>query len=428
MDNVRTTVTGDCLNKTGILITKLTAFLAVFSLIFFATVPSAHAGDKEGKNDEGPSIMDSGILLASGEDGGPTLRIGGALRYNLYLEDYVTDRSVNDRRNFTFDTWRINVNGEASGIKINFEYRFYPTFGTSFIKQGWLGYDFNESTNLQVGVTQVPFGNLTYASHSWWFQNPYYVGLEDDYDMGFKLTHKKNNWSVMLAYFVQPEPNGPANFGPANTARYSYDIVPTANQPNQEVNQFNARVAYTLDHGSLGSSEIGVSGQVGGIYNSVADKTTSRSAFAAHLNGNYGNFNVKAEYIYYNFEPTNAAGDKVDLAKMAAYGVSAYDVASEANMYVIGAAYSVDVDWGPVSNINFYEDYTYTDKVNDAFVDTQQNVLGFMVTAGNVYTYFDIASGKNHPWLTESFGQGLGAGVQDPKWKTRFNINIGYYF
>jgi hypothetical protein len=51
-----------------------------------------------------------------------------------------------------------------------------------------------------------------------------------------------------------------------------------------------------------------------------------------------------------------------------------------------------------------------------------------MITAGNVYTYVDLAMGKNHPWLTDNFGTGLGAGVEEPDWNKRFNINIGYYF
>jgi hypothetical protein len=36
--------------------------------------------------------------------------------------------------------------------------------------------------------------------------------------------------------------------------------------------------------------------------------------------------------------------------------------------------------------------------------------------------------GKNQPWLTDDFGKGLGVGVEDAEWLTRFNINIGYYF
>jgi hypothetical protein len=51
-----------------------------------------------------------------------------------------------------------------------------------------------------------------------------------------------------------------------------------------------------------------------------------------------------------------------------------------------------------------------------------------LISAGPVYTYVDYAMGKNQPWLTGNFGEGLGVGVEDPEWKTRFNINIGYYF
>jgi hypothetical protein len=73
-------------------------------------------------------------------------------------------------------------------------------------------------------------------------------------------------------------------------------------------------------------------------------------------------------------------------------------------------------------------DYTYVDKSNENFYDTQHLIPGFLVTAGNLYTYVDYAMGKNQPWLTDNFGTGLGTGVKDPQWNTRFNINLGYYF
>jgi len=51
-----------------------------------------------------------------------------------------------------------------------------------------------------------------------------------------------------------------------------------------------------------------------------------------------------------------------------------------------------------------------------------------LASMGDMYVYFDIASGLNHPWLTDQFGTGLGQGSNDPRLNTRFNINIGYYF
>lgn len=371
------------------------------------------------------------------------LTIGGALRLNYYHTDYDNSTDPNDTQ-FTFDTWRINVVGQQSGIGINFEYRFYPTFNTHFIKQGWLDYDFSENTQLQVGITQVPFGNLQYNSHNWWFQGGYYVGLEDDHDMGFKLIHNKGKSTIMVAYFVQPEPSGPAygsaSFGYGGSGRYSYDIIPiVGNKPwdyvlgdsgtpqsNQEKNQFNLRYTYDIGHAG-GNSKVGASVQFGQLYNSALNESSSRSAFAAHLDGNYGNFNIKAQYAFMNLNAKDDAGNELDFVYMAAYG-DPYPVATELHLYTLGIAYSWDVDFGPVSNLNFYDDYSYFSKPTSGFNDTQQNVLGVLASLGNVYIYFDVASGYNHPWLTNNFGTGLGQGETDPRLNTRFNINIGYYF
>ncbi len=391
-------------------------------------------------------IFAGGLLsaaLAQSDDDDDFLTIGGALRFNFYHTDYGGGTNPNDTQ-FTFDTWRINVLAQRSGVGLNFEYRFYPTFNTHFIKQGWLEYNFTPKTQIQVGVTQVPFGNLQYNSHNWWFQGPYYVGLEDDHDMGFKLIRHTGNWNIMAAYFIQPEPSGPAygeaSFGIGGPGRYSYDIIPiTGNktwdyvlgpdetpQSNQEKNQFNLRTTYNFEHGS-GNSEIGGSIQYGGIYNIAQDETGSRTAFAAHLDGNYGNFNVKAQYIWLSHDVINDAGESVNFVYMGAYG-DPYAVATEMSMYSLGIAYSWDVDFGPVSNLNFYNNYTLFDKRDEEFFNSHQNVLGVLASLGDVFIYFDIASGKNHPWLTNDFGTGMAQGVEDARINTRFNINIGYYF
>lgn len=125
--------------------------LTLFLLLISAASTFANDGD-EGVEDSGPSIMDSGVLTVANGDSSNYLTIGGALRYNFYLEDYGGSIGESDSQ-FTFDMWRINVEGRAEGININFEYRSYPTFGTHFIKQGWLGYNFSKETNLQLGVT-----------------------------------------------------------------------------------------------------------------------------------------------------------------------------------------------------------------------------------------------------------------------------------
>lgn len=376
-----------------------------------------------------PFIMLQDVTSAqNGQNGDDDyVKVGGALRLNLLLTEYGNGVPGEDDNAFTIDTWRINVNAARSGVRLHFEYRFYPTFSTHFIKSGWLGYDFSDELEFRLGVQQVPFGGLEYASHSWWFQTPYYVGLEDDYDTGFGFFYTKKNWSVAAAYFMEAQPNGAAAFGAPATARYSYDIVPGGNQTNVETNQFNLRFARTLVYES-GSAEAGISLQRGGIYNQVSGDMGHTTAAALHVDADIRRLNIKAQAAWYRHNARDDEGNRVDVVKMAAYGVDAYDVAAEAVIYQVGVSYSLPVDIGPVSDITFYENYAYTKKAESGFYDTQQNVLGFLVTAGMVYTYFDIASGKNHPWLTSDFGQGLGRGRENPRWNTRFNINIGFYF
>jgi len=392
-----------------------------------------------------------GSLVAQDDDG---FTFGGAMRYNIISTSY---NETKTNPEFTWDTWRLNVDGSVSDVDLSFEYRFYPTFGTHFIHHGFLGYGFSDNVYMELGVTQVPFGITTYASHSWWFQGQYYVGLEDDYDMGINFDITPNDkMKLSLSYFRQQEPEGPkfggdVTFGGSGPGRYSYDVVPgtgyyfdgsgnltSASANLRELNQFNARLAYDIASGW----EIGASAQVGGIYNATLDESETGTAFAGHVVGNFGNFNLKAQYMNYNYNAKGDNGEDLAIIQMGAYGYEYFGsglnpgddgfysggVAKEANIIAAGLAYSVPVEWGPISNLQFYVDYTMIDKAEDSFYDTEHLVPGMLVTAGSIYTYVDYAMGKNQPWLTGSFGKGLGTGVEDPDWNTRFNVNIGYYF
>jgi hypothetical protein len=378
----------------------------------------------------------------------PSLHVGGAVRYNMILTSYESEIDANSSQ-FTFDTWRINVlYDNPGGIGLNFEYRFYPTFGTHFIKQGWLDYQISDETEVQLGVTQVPFGNIQYNSHNWWFSLPYYVGLEDDHDMGIKFTRRTDNFQWDFAYFFQAEPEGPsnggdANFGVGGSGRYSYDVVPGGNASLTERNQFNVRGAYQFDGGEFGGSL-----QYGQLYNSALEEFNGQFAAAVHADLNSGNFNIMPQFLYYSMDAVDNSGNDLSTAFMGAYGIP-YEVSSEAWIATLGISYSYDVDWGPITNLNFYNDFSYMQNavgegtttratgdqltLDDNFQPTIQNITGFLVSAGPVFTYFDIAQGVNQPWLTDSFGVGVGPGhedlgIGDSEYNIRFNINVGFYF
>ncbi|WP_297336737.1 hypothetical protein [Algoriphagus sp.] len=381
------------------------------------------------------------------------LKIGGALRLNTiytHFEGQTFPLGTELRNDWTWDTWRINVDSYSDGLQLSFEYRFYPTFNTHFLKYGWIGYRFTPTTNLQFGITQVPFGLLTYASHSWWFTTPYYVGLEDDHQIGFNLTKDYEGWRFNVAYFLLSEPRGTneLSFGVPASARYSYDVVPVPGNTNIERRQLNLRAAKLFKSG-----EIGLSLQTHEVYNQQTSHIGRQFAGAIHYENNWGRWNLKSQALYYNFKDVRDDADtRLSYVQMGAYGFGTYDVAAEAAMYTLGLSYDIPVSWGPVRNIQVYTDYTYMEKFGEIelngtrhrFAPTHMLVPGALVSAGKIYCYVDIAQGRNQPWLSDIFGGnalGTGRGIDYQKpigphnpisekaaWNTRLNINLGYYF
>lgn len=350
------------------------------------------------------------------------LNIGGALRFNAFYKNWDgQEDNQNKYGDLNFDTWRINFSGEARNIGINAEYRFYA--GYSFLKHGYLTFKFSPQTQVQAGLMRVPFGLLPYASHNWFVMMPYYLGLEDDYDIGVKFLHQTEKWDIRGAFYKNAEKGftGSSNA----SSRYSYDIVGV----NEEINQGNLRIAY-----QLGNWELGASGQYGQLYNRQNKEMGWQHAAAVHAEANINRWNIKTEAIHYEYAPSETKGPE-DFVRMGAYDAP-YQVAKKGQLYVGGISYRLPVDWGPFQSLTFYNDFTYFDKAFQAYNNSQMNVAGVMIEAGNVYAYLDAASGQSHPWIGPAWSEALSRGQAEnptvtepgPEWATRLNLNIGYYF
>jgi hypothetical protein len=351
----------------------------------------------------------------------PELKIGGALRFNYNLSSW-KDGQKKRGGDFGYDMFRINAKGAYKGIKLNAEYRLYSEgFGGGMLKQGWLGYNFNEHDQVHLGLTQVPFGIQQYNSHNWFFNLTYYVGMEDDHDMGIKYMHTDDTFEYQLAFFKNAEELRFGNNTELSPNRYSYDVAGR----NKEINQFNGKFIYKF--GEKSKSRLGASVQYGGLYNLDTEEVGNHAALAAHYELDKGKWNVKAQFIAASHNPENAAGENRDVISMAAYGFP-YQVAADFNMYSIAVSRNVPVKFGPVTNLQFYNDFAYMEKKTSEFTDSYMNVTGVLVSAGNLYTYFDYAAGYNHSWLGGNFVDDFAKGNPDAKWEARFNINIGYYF
>jgi hypothetical protein len=361
------------------------------------------------------------------------LRIGGAVRVNYIYKDW--DEDFKGPGEFAFDTARVNLDLEADPLIGSFEYRYYRDkfadgHDYSMLHHGWLGWKFGDHHERQGGVMKVPFGILPYASHNWFFQLPYYVGLEDDYDLGIKYVGDYGPWNVQAAYYFRDE--GHWDGDSDDSARYSYDLVREGTEGNAERNQLNLRVAYTIQHEEDYSTELGFSAMVGRVSNNnPLGGSGDRQAFAVHLSGNYDRWNVMLQAIRYDFDvendPNLDASPDGSFVTVGAYDAS-YRIASEATIYTAGLAYTLPVDWGAIKSLTFYNDFSLMTKDASGFRDSLQNVIGCGIDANPFYIYIDVAMGRNHPWLGGDWTDGLASGGVGTGWNTRFNINIGFYF
>lgn len=354
-------------------------------------------------------------VTSSGPPAGPAIALGGALRFNLVHRDF-SDASDGKRGESGLDVFRLNVDGRLDNILVSAEYRFYSYMQT--IHHGWLGYEFQDQSQLQFGIHQVPFGLLPYAAHNAWFGVPYYVGLADDYDMGVQYLRQDGPWSTRLAFYKNEELNDAGNLD-----RYSFDLVNAGEQQNEEINQLNARVAYTFGAGGGCETEVGGSGQVAELYNALSNDRGDHRAIAAHVDSRCGRWNLQLQGTHYVYDTANPSGITDQVVRVGAFGGS-YDIASEASILVANLAYNFDSPWRHIDQITCYNDYSRLFKASAGTLDSQLNTLGCALGSGPLFTYIDWIMANNMTF----FGDGSMAAGGEDKWRSRFNINIGFYW
>ncbi|MDK2598208.1 carbohydrate porin [Pseudoalteromonas obscura] len=350
------------------------------------------------------------------------IKVGGAIRVNYSTNSYDED-TKNRGGDLDFDVFRFNVSGEIADIGVNAEIRFFDYM--SVVKYAYLDYDITPQWQTQLGLTQVPFGNDPYNSHSFFMSPNYYLGLEDDYDMGLVMRRKvTDNWQLDLGFFKNDELGGIDGYVEDRKDRYSIDIVGiraddegTYDAPASklaEQNTFVARYAYHLEH-PTGSTAIGVSALSGGLHDgnySAGDY----QAWAVHLNSNLGNWNLQLQHGQYDYQID--ATQRIAIAANATYDT----MPTEATSSSVNIAYNLSVNYGPITHLQLYNDFGTIYNKSDASNNSWMNVTGVAVTAGPIFSYVDLVHAKNQPFVG-----GTLSGQSDDV-ERRFNINIGYYF
>jgi hypothetical protein len=377
------------------------------------------------------------------------LTIGGAMRVNYINGDYVVNGDAPQRGgnggNFELDTFRVNASLDYDQLIGKFEYRWYD--GYNFLHTGWLGYDFSETREVQVGVTRVPFGPGPYGiSQSWFFDLHYYLGLADDMDLGIKYLDSSGNWDIALAYFISSENNW--NGASEDSARYSYDIVTWKSglDPNgdvtaapvngyQEKNQFNLRFIYKLRDVSI-PSDIGLSLQYGELKGTLSDNG-SHWAASGHMVNSYKNFKLATQITRLEIDITdnNPLGTD-ELVPMGAYDF-AWPAATKAWIPAVSLSYKYTTTTLPwLDYVLPYVEYSRIIKDTDRLNDGDMLTFGAAWASGGWYIYSDLVYstgnlfigniGDNYSNIYDGVGD-FGADGNNRR-NMRFNINFGYYF
>ncbi|MFQ6370164.1 hypothetical protein [Shewanella sp. YIC-542] len=337
------------------------------------------------------------------------LDIGGAARVNYGWRDY------DNNAKFEFELFRADVNYDDGEVFGSAQYRWYKDM--DFVSHAWVGYRFSEASSVKLGVTQAPFGLLPYSSHSFWLGVTYPLGLEEDTDAGVHWQYEQNGWRYDLAYFANDE------YGDGTRAnRYSFDTATTAASPYEEAGQLNGRIERSFQNGSA-SHKLGASLQLSrfeykAVENAVAGENTDGYAAAAHWQMDWQGWQTQLQYIHYDYDMPN------NRMTMSGFG-SPFEVAAKGDVVTANLTRSMDVNWGPVSNLTCYNDFSNAMVSGTGLDDSMQNVTGCAITAGKFSTYVDWIAGKN---MWSIGGPGVGVFDGGNGWHSRFNINIGLYF
>jgi hypothetical protein len=161
-------------------------------------------------------------ILAGAQEEDDGIDIGGAVRLQWSYEDY-NEGNRERGGDLDFDTFRLNLDGSIDDVLLSAEWRYYQYM--QVIHHAWVGYRFDNDWQAELGITQVPFGNLPFNSHGFFFSSNYYLGLEDDYDAGLKFQRTTGNWDLRLAFFKNDELGGVDGFVNDRAERYSFDVV-----------------------------------------------------------------------------------------------------------------------------------------------------------------------------------------------------------
>ncbi|MFC4728486.1 hypothetical protein [Coralloluteibacterium thermophilus] len=337
------------------------------------------------------------------------LHLGGAVRFTTGWRDYGPSEGDGD---VDLELLRVDVRGRRGAFEFSAQYRWYETFDA--IHHAWVGWRLDEGRGLRLGVQQVPIGLLPTASHGFWFGSGYYLGVEDDYDLGlvWRDIDAGRSWHVGL--FAADEYGTGWRYG-----RYSFDVASVPGSEHRERERLVLRHARRLERGGW-DLELGGSAALGRIEARPSGRHPRHALGALHAEAARGPLSLQLQWLRYGY---SVDGERIALAAFDA----PFEIAARADVYTANLAYAFDMDGRWLDALTCYNDFSTTrPRRGPGLADSYQNVLGCSFGKGPMLTYVDLISGRNM-WFVGGPGVGIDEGDAG-RWHSRLNINLGFYF
>ncbi|MET0405537.1 MAG: hypothetical protein ABW123_24175 [Cystobacter sp.] len=360
----------------------------------------------------------------------PSYELGGIVRFNYAYRSWQSPEQRSRGGDLTFDTFTLRPRAQYKNLSLRADYRFASSF--HFLRFGYLSYKVSDTWEFQAGLTPTPFGILPLPAFNWFDNLTFYVGLEDEADLGVKTLLKWGGLDLQLAFYKSDEGSF---FGKSvDSSRYGFDLVRTndsevggaGNRTDRESSQGNVRLAYTFEHAPSFKTEVGASVMAGGVTNLELNRTGWRWAAAAHVNGQYGPVTVHLQAVSYAFHLAGPLTQDRRFVVMGAFD-AAYKVASRAHLLIANISYMWPVARWPVDSVVCYNDHALMLKPEEGFSVSRQNVTGCHLAAGPIHVFAEVIAGLNHPFLGGDMNA-LAWGREDATWGFRPNLSVGYYF
>lgn len=341
---------------------------------------------------------------------------------NMDYRDWVST----DKTRIEFESLKFTGNAALdSGDAINFDVRHYDNVIINVVRYAEYQWNIDQQSHLKLGITRVPFGIQNFLSDSFWFSINYYLGLEDDYDLGGVYSQHIGAHQFKLGYFLTDEIANSGSF-----KRFSFDVASVGEFRYKEDGQINFHYQYAPVVSGKQAGTVGVSLQWGEIHNNANGDSDTHYAWSLFYRHPYGNWQTTAQISQYRYD---VAGQQN--IQFSAFD-SPYPVIKKANSYVLNQSYRVTEPPALIDSILAYTEIGVVHSEEQGARNSVQWVTGANFTSGNFVFYLDYIYGKNM-W----FSGGSGVGVyfpdssfieesffEEPGTTGRINFSTAYQF